>query len=86
MDSEKDSNPTKQIDLLKWLPPTRNSLNNSKNKKEKNIINKNPIIKPKLAFGFGYDPMILKNGITKYSFSHNLEGRLKLYEFEPRLL
>ncbi|HEC40131.1 MAG TPA: hypothetical protein ENI29_17965 [bacterium] len=29
--------------------------------------------------------MTLKNGITKYSFSHNLEGRLKLYEFKPRL-
>ncbi len=85
MDSKKDSNPTKQIDLLKWLPPTRNDLNDSKNKKEKNIMNKKPIIKPKLAFGFGYDPMKLKNGITKYSFSHNLEGRLKLYEFEPRL-
>ena len=48
-------------------------------------MNKNSIIKPKLAFGFGFDPMTMKDGITKYSFSHNLEGRLKLYEFEPRL-
>ncbi|HEC39115.1 hypothetical protein LCGC14_0874300 [marine sediment metagenome] len=85
MDSEKESNPTKQIDLLKWLPLMGNSQNDSKYKKRKNLINKNPIIKPKLAFGFGFDPMTLKNGIIKYSFSHNLEGRLKLYEFEPRL-
>ncbi|KKK57770.1 hypothetical protein LCGC14_3051120, partial [marine sediment metagenome] len=32
-----------------------------------------------------YDPNIIKKGIVKYTFSHNLENGLKLYEFEPKL-
>jgi len=84
MNNEKESKPTKQGDLFKWIQLKRNGLNEPKKKKEKNNAKKNLISKPKLAFGFGYDPMKLKNGIIKYSFSHNLEGRLKLYEFEPK--
>ena len=43
------------------------------------------VSKPKLAFGYGYNPNILKEGIKKYSFSHNLENGYKLYTFKPSL-
>jgi len=41
--------------------------------------------KPKLAFGYDYDPNILKNGINKYVFSHKIKDGRKLYIFKPRI-
>lgn len=43
------------------------------------------VSKPKLAFGYGYNPNILKEGIKEYTFSHNLENGYKLYIFKPSL-
>lgn len=43
------------------------------------------VSKPKLAFGYGYNPNILKEGIKKFSFSHDLEHGYKLYTFKPSL-
>lgn len=41
--------------------------------------------KPKLAFGFGYDPEQLREGITEVKYSHTLEDGTKLYTFKPKL-
>ena len=82
---EKESNPTKQKDLLNWLHKNKDNIYNSENKNHTKSSIKIANDKPKLAFGFGYDPNTLKNGILKYSYSHDLEENLKLYEFEPKL-
>ncbi len=85
MNSEKDSSPTKQSNLSDWATE---EINNDMNyevrfsKNNRSLTNKN---KPRLAFGYGYDPNILKNGIKDFSFSHKLDNELKLYEFQPNI-
>ena len=72
----------KQVDLNKWLLEKRAFQTISQEQKTESNENKS---KPKLAFGFGYDANLLKNGILKYSFSHDLGDGIKLFEFEPKL-
>ena len=85
MEPEKKLNSTKQGDLYDWIfeKNSEEGCNISKIKISDSILTDN--IKPKLAFGFGYDSNLLKKGILKYSYSHDLENGLKLYEFEPKL-
>jgi len=85
MTPEKDPTPTKQSNLYNWtngvkpVPsiPTERSLDDQ--------ISKTQNKKPRLAFGFGFDSKTLKNGILRYSYSHELKDGIKLYEFEPKL-
>lgn len=85
MDSERKLNPTKQKNLFNWIfeRDTDNSQDQGKPNRPNTFLPDQ--VKPKLAFGFGYNPDLLKRGIIKYSYSHDLENGLKLYEFEPRL-
>lgn len=82
MNSEKNRNTTKQSDLSNWVASTGSSKESEKKELKSDIIEAE---KPKLAFGHGYNPRTLKNGIIKFSYSHSLENDLKLYEFEPKL-
>ncbi len=85
MELEKRTNPTKQRGLYKWifekeLKPPQNQ--------ETDLMPNSDLTegrKARLAFGFGYDPNMLKKGIVKYTFIHDVENGLKLYEFEPKL-
>ncbi len=77
--------PTKQSDLSKWIYDKRNSDENPKYDLFNNNSKRLRKDKPKLAFGYGYDPNILRKGITKFIYSHDLGNGLKLYEFEPKL-
>lgn len=82
---EKEVSPTKQRDLIDWIFEKKGMKYESQSKaQEKNLTLTKPR-KPNLVFGFGYDPNLLKNGILKYSYSHDLEDGLRLYEFEPKL-
>ncbi len=73
-----------QLDLTKWMVHKENA--DKKYILEESIkLDKDDDLKPKLAFGYGYKPDILKEGINKYKFSHKLEDGLSLYEFEPKL-
>lgn len=71
--------------MNKWLLEKKYLKIISQSQKQENSIKIAEKIKPKLAFGFGYDPNLLKNGILKYSYSHDLEDGFKLFEFEPKL-
>lgn len=82
MEKKKDMSPTKQCDLTDWL----NSKNGDINIKGKTKESKNKdSSKPKLAFGYGYNPKILTNGIKEFKFSHEVDTDIKLYEFQPKL-
>ncbi len=85
MELEKRVNPTKQRDLYSWIfdQKSKPPFDERTDHKTRSYLTENQ--KPRLAFGFGYDPNIIKKGIVKYTFSHNLENGLKLYEFEPKL-
>ena len=85
MTPEKKINPTKQRDLYEWIfeESKKESYNRNKVQDSDSTLVKSK--KPKLAFGFGYDSNQLKKGVLKYSYSHDLENGLKLYEFEPKL-
>ena len=85
MNKEKDSSLTKQSNLSDWATEEINNDRNYKanfSKNNRGLTNQN---KPRLAFGYGYDPNILKNGIKSFSFSHKLDSELKLYEFQPNI-
>jgi len=82
MVSKRNKNTIKQSDLSSWIIPTRSeSISNRKELKNEKV----QVEKPKLAFGHGYNPNTIKNGISKFSFSHTIDKDLKLYEFEPKL-
>ncbi len=66
----------KQLELSKWLKQGGRGASQSCDPEPRN---------PKLAFGYGYDPKVLKNGIKHVSFSHELEDGLRLYEFTPKI-
>lgn len=85
MEPENKSKSTKQIELNKWLLEKKSVKTISQSQKQEDNIKIAERSKPKLAFGFGYDPSLLKNGIFKYSYSHDLEDGIKLFEFEPKL-
>lgn len=40
--------------------------------------------KPRLAFGYGFDPETLREGIRSFEFSHKV-GEISLYTFSPEL-
>lgn len=85
MKKKKEDNTKKQLDLLYWLNLERSIKKTNLNKNLKKEIKKENNSMPKLAFGYGYNPEILKNGITKFALSHTLKNGLNLYEFEPKL-
>jgi len=85
MKFEKESNTTKQGDLSNWTYKEKENNNIKENIEANNFIKLNQKTKPRLAFGYGYDPNILKNGIRKFYLSHSLKDGLKLYEFTPKL-
>jgi len=85
MKKERSFIPAKQSDLSNWIYWNKKNASNFSNKDlndNREIFLK---IKPKLAFGYGYNPEILNKGIQKYSLSHTLDNGLKLYEFEPKI-
>lgn len=69
----------KQSDLQKWIKGKKSS--SLQKKKIKTSAKK----EQKLAFGYGYNPDILRNGIKQFSYSHDLEDGTKLYEITPKL-
>lgn len=81
MSDEKNYNKSKQKDLAGWI--NKEEKTNILIKDEKNNDKNQP--SSKLAFGYGYNPEWLKDGITKYNYSHNLKNGIKLYEFQPKL-
>ena len=85
MKLEKESNTTKQGNLSNWTSKEKENNNIKENIEEDNLIQLDQKSKPRLAFGYGYDPNILKNGIKKFYLSHSLKDGLKLYEFTPKL-
>lgn len=85
MTNEKRINPTKQVDLSTWINLKNDKYIENPDKSQNRITNDNENIKQKLSFGYGYNPEILKLGINKYKYSHSLENKLKLYEFEPKI-
>ena len=85
MEQDKNDKSTKQVDLSDWVDNTMKK--KSSNNKEILDNKKDNIVKtrPRLAFGYGYDPNILRHGINKFSYSHSIEDGLKLYNFKPKL-
>jgi hypothetical protein len=49
------------------------------------LVHKKRIGKPKLAFGYGYDPEDLKKNKISYEYSHTLKDGRKLYLITPEL-
>jgi len=82
-DIKKDS--TKQLDLKKWVNNKRPISDSGNSNKIDKVVKNLESIKPKLAFGYGFDPETLKKGITKYSFSHLIDKTNRLYEFQPKI-
>ncbi len=85
MKVENDKRLKNHLGLSKWLykedfADKNHILRNS----DKNRLSKEKT-KHKLAFGHGYNPQILRFGITSFSYSHMLEDGLKLYQFTPKL-
>ena len=85
MGSENNNQPTKQSNLTEWLIEGYIKKRIKKDTKVNVDINMGAEVKPKLAFGFGYDPKTIKNGISNFTFSHSIDKNLKLYEFNPKL-
>ena len=85
MNNKKDIEPTKQLDLSKWVIPRKKGESITREQINKRIKVKNINQKPKLAFGYGYNPENLKQGIKSFSFSHKLSNGIKLYEFQPKI-
>jgi len=85
MKIERKSISTKQSDLSNWIFWNEKNTSNFNNTDPNNNGERLLKIKPKLAFGYGYNAEILNKGIQKYSFSHTLDNGLKLYEFEPKI-
>ena len=83
MNNKKEIIPTKQLGLSSWVKPTNEEKKDLFDKIK--IKSKNINQKPKLAFGYGYDPKNLMQGIKKFSFSHSLDNGMKLYEFQPKI-
>ena len=82
-DINKDS--TKQLDLQKWVNDKKSiSMSGNSDKLDKDA-KRLKSTKPKLAFGYGFDPETLKKGITNYSFSHMIDNKNRLYEFQPKI-
>ncbi len=82
MVSKRNKNTKKQSDLSNWIMPSRFNCISKRNELKNEEVQ---VEKPKLAFGHGYNPHTILNGILKFSFSHIIEKDLKLYEFEPKL-
>jgi hypothetical protein len=79
------NNSKKQLDLRKWVKDGENiAENNLSYEIDKGVKNKESF-KPKLAFGYGFDPETLKKGITKYTLSHSIDKNKRLYEFQPKI-
>ena len=85
MSSENNDQPTKQSNLTKWLNEGYKKRHTKIDTNGNVDINMGMNDKPKLAFGFGYDPKTIKNGISNFNFSHSIDKNLKLYEFNPKL-
>ena len=85
MSSENNDQPKKQSNLTEWLNEGYKKRNIKKDTNDNVNRNMGKEVKPKLAFGFGYDPKTIKNGINNFNFSHSIDKNLKLYEFNPNL-
>lgn len=85
MNNEKEFKPTKQLDLSSWVNPNIKPKKEVSDQINKKSITKNVNQKPKLAFGYGYNPENLKQGIKSFSLSHTLSTGIKLYEFQPKI-
>ena len=85
MNNKKEFMPTKQLDLSSWVNPNIKPKKEVSDQINKKSITKNVNQKPKLAFGYGYNPENLKQGIKSFSFSHTLSNSIKLYEFQPKI-
>ncbi len=85
MKIKKNNYSTKKSDLSNWIDLEKIQYSEGINNTSTNLNNLNQDLKPKLAFGYGYNPEILRKGISKFSYSHSLNNELKLYEFEPKI-
>jgi len=81
MSDEKKDITKKQKDLAEWIRKQEKTNIIIKDKKDNNKKQESS----KLAFGYGYNPDWLKDGIRKYNYSHKLKNGIKLYEFQPKL-
>ena len=85
MSSENKDKPTKQSNLAEWLNEGHMKKDIRNDTKDTVYRDMGEGAKPKLAFGFGYDPKTIINGISNFNFSHSIDKNLKLYEFNPKL-
>lgn len=81
MKKETEAKESKQLDLRKWMRVKSREKRKAVKRKKHDGRKEDP----QLAFGYGYNPEILKEGITDFSFSHALEDGTKLYEISPKI-
>ncbi|MBD3216333.1 MAG: hypothetical protein GF311_27210, partial [Candidatus Lokiarchaeota archaeon] len=82
---DKNISNKKSDDISLWLREDLEIDADEEVHEESVIKNKTGKKKKELAFGYGYDPEILRSGIEDYKFSHEIKQGKKLYTFNPKL-
>ncbi|MBD3197713.1 MAG: hypothetical protein GF317_21860 [Candidatus Lokiarchaeota archaeon] len=83
MEDKKGEFSEQNIDLTLWLKSEKNKI--QRDDEQIQINKESDLEKPKLSFGYGYNPENLKEGLKDYKLSHELKQGIKLYTFSPKL-